>query len=412
MAAPLDGIRVVELATWMAAPSAAAVLADLGADVVKIEPPGGDRIRGMVRPPRKEGWTSVDEAFHVNNRGKRSVVVAVDTDEGAELVRRLVDGADVFVCNMLPHRQERYGLDADTLLARQPRLVHATLTGYGTEGPEAWRPGYDVTAFFGRSGLSHGLQEGDGPPPHPRPAQGDNTTGLALVAAVLAALRLVDTTGEGQVTEVSLFHTAAWTLATDLASPLIDGRQPTVRARHELITPLSNRYPCGDGRWVVLNMPELHWWPKFCATIDRKEWIDDPRYATLRDRFTHMAELVDGIDEALSVHSRDEWGERFDEAGLIWGPVQSIAELVDDPQAAAAGLWAEIDHEDVGPFRTVAVPMRFRTAEVGPRRRGPHVGEHTREVMADLGYSDDDVDRFLAAGVVAEGVATPGEVSP
>jgi crotonobetainyl-CoA:carnitine CoA-transferase CaiB-like acyl-CoA transferase len=398
--APLAGVKVVEMATWMAAPSAAVILSDLGAEVVKIEPPGGDRMRGMVRPARLEGRETVDEGFQADNRGKRSMIVAVDRPEGALVVQRLAAASDVFLCNMLPHRQERYGLDPATLFELQPRLVHATLTGYGTEGPEASRPGYDVTAFFGRSGLSESLVEGDGPPPHPRPAQGDHTTGLAMVVAILSALRMAEQTGQGQVAEVSLLHTAAWTMNSDLAAPLVDGKQPSSRDRFHLFAPLANRYPCGDGRWIVLNMPETRWWPVFCKAVDHPEWCDDERFGTVKDRFDHMPELVAMIDDALSARGRDEWGRIFDEHGMIWGPVQTFAELADDPQASAAGLWAEIDHPVAGPFRTVAVPVKVRDARIGPQGPAPGPGQHTREVLAGLGYDEGEVEALIEAGVV------------
>ncbi len=403
---PLGGVRVIEIASWMAAPSGAAVLADLGAEVIKVEPLGGDPMRRMNRQPKVADQPDrplVDEAFVVDNRGKRSIAVDLVDPRGAEVVRRLVGDAHVLVTNLLPRRQARFGLDPDTLLAIRPGLVHATLTGYGTTGPDAWRPGYDVTAFFGRAGLSHSLIEADGPPPQPRPAQGDHTTGLALVAAVLAALRVAERTGEGQLVEVSLFATAAWTMATDLAPVLVDGRQPSARSRHQLISPLANRFPCGDGRWVVFNMPEPRWWPIFCAAVDRPDLATDERYATPKGRFDHMAELVDAVDEALSARSREEWAPTFDEHGLIWGPVQTLAELAADPQAAAAGLWDEIEHPEVGALPTVAVPMQIRGAEVGARGPAPAIGEHTRQVLTDAGLDDDVVASLLAEGVLGAG---------
>jgi crotonobetainyl-CoA:carnitine CoA-transferase CaiB-like acyl-CoA transferase len=398
--APLDGIRVLDLSQVVSGPICARVLADLGADVVKIEPLGGDPMRGKTRQPKLPDHPPVDESFHVDNRGKRSIAVALDTDEGATLVRRIVAGADVLVTNLLPHRQTRFGLTPDDLLAMQPRLVHATLSGYGLEGPDATRPGYDVTAFFGRGAISDSLAEPDGPPPHPRPAQGDHTTGLALVAAVLAALRLVDRTGEGQVIDVSLFATAAWTMATDLAPTLVDRRQPSRRGRHHLITPLANRFPCGDGKWVVFNMPEEHWWPRFCHAVGRDEWTVDERFQDTKGRFDHMPILVDGIDEALSMRSRDEWAEVFDEAGLIWGPANDLADLVGDPQAAAAGLWAELEHPEVGRFETVSTPIRIRGVDTSPASIGPSIGQHTDEVLAGLDLGEDERARLRRDGIV------------
>lgn len=400
MVAPLSGVRVIELSSWMAAPSAAAVLADLGADVVKVEPPQGDAVRGLMRPPRATpGMPKLDYSFQVDNRGKRSVAIAINRPEGADVVRRMAQDADVFVCNLLHHRQQRYGLDCKRLLEINPRLVHATLTGYGPDGPDAQRPGYDVTAFFGRGGVTHSMTEPEGVAPHPRPAQGDHAVGMSLVAAVLAALRLVDQTGQGQVIDVTLLGMAAWTMATDLSAPLIDGREPTIRGRHHQITPLANRFRCGDDRWIVLNMPEPHWWPRFCQAMDRPEWLEDPRFETLKSRFDHMPALIDLIDEQFATKTLAEWGGIFDEHGLIWGPAATLAELAADPQAAAAGLFPEITHPE-GTFRTVAAPFRIAGADVGPRGPAPDLAQHTGEVLESAGYSTEEVAALAADGVV------------
>ncbi len=402
MAAPLDDVRVIEIDNWMAAPSCAALLADLGADVVKVEPLGGDPMRTMGRPAKVTGaLKGYDFTFDVDNRGKRSIAVALDTDEGADIVRRLCRTADVFLCNLIAPRQQKFGLDPATLLRENPRLVHATLTGYGTTGPEAWRPGYDVTAFFGRSGLYDAMREGDdGDVPMARPAQGDHTTGLALLGAVLAALRMAERTGEGQVVETSLFEAAIWTQASDFAVTAVDHAPVRRRARHEMISPLSNRYPCGDGRWVVFNMPDEASWVKFARIVDREEWLRDERYATVKGRFDHMNELVRAIDEALRVKRRDEWGELFDANGLIWGPALSLDEVARDSQAAALGTFPVLHHPERGDYRTVAGPMRFHTAQVGPRGPSPTVGAHTRQVLADAGWADAEIDDLAARRVI------------
>lgn len=405
---PLDDVTIVEIDNWMAAPSAGGILADLGANVIKVEPLSGDPMRGKTRTVRlgddaDEARTDFDYQFDVANRGKRSVSVALDTDQGREIVHRLCTSADVFLCNLLVHRQERFGLDPATLLQVNPRLVHATLTGYGTTGPEAGRPGYDVTAFFGRSGLYDAMREGeDGVVPMARPAQGDYTTGLALVGTILAALRLAERTGEGQVVETSLYHTAVWTQATDYSVTAIDHRQLRPRARDQQIIATANRFPCGDGRWIVLNMPEESAWPLLCKTIGREDWLDDERYVDMRGRFRNMSDLVAGIDEALEAHGRDEWGRIFDEVGIIWGPVLGMHEVVEDPQAEAVGLFPELDHPSIGVYSTVANPIRFHTADVGPRSPAPALGADTRTVLEEAGYDPQDVDRLIADGAVAE----------
>lgn len=409
MASPLSGIRVIEATSWMAAPSAAAILADLGADVVKVEPPRGDAVRGLMRQPSvPDDAPDIDYAFTVDNRGKRSVAIALDEPDGAQVMRRLIEGADVFLCNLLPHRQARYGLDADTLLAGHRRLVHATLTGYGLDGPDAERPGYDVTTFFGRGAITDAMTEPGGAAPNPRPAQGDHTTGLAMVASILAALRMVESTGEGQVVDVSLLATAAWTMASDLSAVLIDGRQPGKRDRRHLITPLANRFQCSDGRWIIFNMPEPHWWPRFCAAAHLTELLDDPRFLSFRNRFDNMAALIDLIDARFAEKTMPEWGLIFDEAGLIWGPASTMAELTADPQAAAIGLFPEIVYPG-GSFRTVASPIGIRDADIRPRGMAPGIGDHTTEVLAAAGYTTDEIDALVASGAVALG---PPEESP
>mgnify|MGYP003327803536 FL=1 len=192
MRAPLEDVVVLEIDNWMAAPSAGAILADMGATVIKIEPLSGDPMRGMGRPVKNPTLTddlrSYDFQFDVDNRGKKSIAIALDQPQGSELVKELAKKADIFMCNLLIERQAKFGLDPESLFAVNPKIVHATLTGYGTTGPEAWRPGYDVTAFFGRSGLYDSSREGDdGIVPMARPAQGDHTTGLALVGGIIGA---------------------------------------------------------------------------------------------------------------------------------------------------------------------------------------------------------------------------------
>jgi crotonobetainyl-CoA:carnitine CoA-transferase CaiB-like acyl-CoA transferase len=403
MTAPLSDITVIEVDSWMAAPSAGAILADLGATVIKVEPIGGDPMRGNSRPAKVDSAAQkgYDFQFDVDNRGKESIAVAMDQPEGAALVRELVKGAQVFMCNLLPQRQRKFGLDADALLALQPRLVHATFTGYGSDGPDAQRPGYDVTAFFGRSGLYDAMREGaDGAVPMARPAQGDHTAGLALFAAIVTALRQVERTGQGQVVETSLYETAVWTQASDFAVTAVDRAPVRQRARHEMLSATANRYPCGDGKWFVINMPDPSAFTRFCRAIGAGQLAEDERFKDASSRYRNMGALVAAVDAALAKHSRDEWGKVFDEAGLIWGPVLGLHEVANDPQAEAIGLFPTIEDAELGAYRSVRAPMRFRDFAVVPTRRAPTVGEHTRSVLRAAGVDDARIEALAASGVI------------
>jgi len=400
MSAPLEDIRVIEVGNWVAAPSAGAILADLGADVIKVEPLRGDAMRGMFRPARSsDGQSTIDAPFQVDNRGKRSIAVALDQPEGARLVGRLIAGADIFLTNLLPERQARFGLDPKTTLEINPRVVHATLTGYGATGPDAGRPGFDVTAFFGRGSVIDSMTDPGQTAPYPRPGQGDHVAGLALLSGILSALRLVDRTGRGQVVEVNLFGTAAWTMATDLSSVLVDGREPSKRDRRHSTTALANRYRCADDRWLFLNMPDAIWWSRFCAAVNVENLLDDPRFRTSKDRYDNMPDLLDVLDVLFAGRTLHEWTQILDDAKLIWGPATTLAELAEDPQATAVALFPNIELHEQN-IRTVAAPLTIRDANVRPRGAAPEIGQHTLEILASIGLSPDEIRALADANVV------------
>ena len=396
MTKPLDDITVIEIDNWMAAPSAAAILADLGARVIKVEPLSGDPMRGLSRRPKVDDpIADHDFQFDVDNRGKESILLDLTNPRAIEIVRKLCQEADVFLCNLLKARQEKYALDPDSLKSVNPKLVHATLTGYGTEGPEAWRPGYDVTAFFGRSGLLDAVREGDeGVPARPATAQGDHTTGLALLSGILAALRLVERTGEFQVIETSLLETAVWTQATDYAATLVDRAPFRKRHRFNVLTATANRYPCRDGKWMMVNMPEPKWWGPFCDALDKPDWRKDERFISPRDRYQNMDAIVHLVDEVMVEKDLEEWGRIFDEHGVVWAAVQGIHEVTSDPQAEALGLFPTLQARELGNYRTVRAPINFHTAAILPERCSPLAGEQTVQILTELGFSLDEMEQL------------------
>jgi crotonobetainyl-CoA:carnitine CoA-transferase CaiB-like acyl-CoA transferase len=402
MAGALDDITVLELANWIAAPSCTALMADMGADVIKVEPPGGDAMRGKLRPPRVDdpAMVAADVPFHLDNRGKRSIAVDLGDPAGAELVRELAGRVDVVVTNLLPDRLARYGLSPDQLLADHPRLVYALVSGFGSEGDDVDRAGFDLTAFFARGGIMSLVGEPGEPPPAFRSGQGDHPTGLALLSAVLAALRVRDRTGEGQVVETALLRTAAWSIGCDVAPALVDRRQPSKRGRMQAISPLNTRYRCGDGAWVNLSAADQRIWPAFCAAIGRPDLGDDARYDTTAKRFEHGVELIGLLDEVFAAEPFEHWRPRLDGSGIVWEKVADLVDLVSDPQARANGMFTTVEHPVAGPFETLAAPFQMRGSEVAVRGPAPETGAHTAEVLAQLGVDTDRISQLAADGVI------------
>jgi crotonobetainyl-CoA:carnitine CoA-transferase CaiB-like acyl-CoA transferase len=401
MSGPLDDINVVEIANWIAGPSATALMADMGASVVKVEPPTGDSMRNKLRQPRfPDGVKGTDMVFQMDNRGKRSLAIDLADERGRDIVRELIDRADVLVTNLTRSRLERYGLGPNELHQRNPGLVYALVTGQGSTGEDADNLAFDVTAFFARGGVTGLLGEPDGLPVPPRPGAGDHPTSLALLVAIMGALRVRDRTGEGQLVETALMRVGAWTVGCDLVTVLVDGRQPTKRGRAHPISPMNTMYRCADGAWVVLSAHNQASWGEFCEAIGRPELATDPRFDTAANRFANAQELVGIFDELFASEPFEHWVPRLKRTSLIWSKMAELPDVVADPQAREMGMFVELDHPDVGRFETLAAPFSFERSEVTARGRAPEVGEHTTEVLSELGYGEDAVSELLASGIV------------
>ena len=401
MGGPLDDITVLEIANWVAAPSAGALMADMGANVIKVEPLSGDSMRGKLRQPAvPEGTATTDIPFQLDNRGKRSIAVDLNEPRGGELVRELAAKADVIITNLLPGRLKKYGLAADQVCAGNPKLIYALVTGYGSVGDDADRIAFDLTAFFARGSIMSLIGEPGEPPPSFRPGQGDHPTGLSLLVGILAALRVRDRTGEGQIVETALMRTAAWTIGCDVSAALVDRKQPTPRGRNEAISPMGTRYRCADGVWVNLSALDPRQWDEFCKALGHPELATDPRFATPVDRFRNNKEIIGILDELFASEPYAYWAPRLDEAGIIWGRVAELPDLVDDPQARAMGMFVEIDHPVAGTFETLAAPFTLSASTVEARGPAPDVGQHTAEVLAEFGIDETRAAELADGGVV------------
>jgi len=400
MTSPCDGLKVVEVANWVAGPAACAIFRDMGAEVLKVEPPEGDALRAFKM--RNLGFdTDLNTAFELDNRGKRSLVLDLEKPAARGVMARLVRDADVFLTNLTQPRREKYGLTFEALSAMNPRLVYTSLTGYGTQGPEHWRPGFDYAAFWARSGIMATLGEPPSPPPLCRGGQGDHTTALNLVLATLAALRLRDRTGQAQYADVTLYGTGMWTIAGDLSAALITKAHPLRHDRTAPANPIWNSYPVRDGRFVLLVHPDPQpFWPRLCAAIGEPAWADDPRYDTAAKRSAASRELTAAIGERFARHDFAHWARVLDQHKLIWAPVATLDEVVACPQARAIGAFATLEHPKEGRFETLAAPLAIANSEIAPRGPAPELGANSREALAQHGFSPDEIRALEAEGVL------------
>lgn len=396
MQAPLEGVRVLEVANMIAAPAAAAMMADMGATVVKVEPPSGDILRGLVL-----GDVEPDPWFNLDNRGKQGIVIDLASEAGTEVVHRLSATCDVFITNLTTERQRRFQLTAADIHNVAPASVHASFSGYGATGPDAHKLAYDMTAFFANGGIQHMVSDPGSAPPGFRPGQGDHTSALSMLSAILAALRLRDQTGEGQVVESSLYEVAAWTIACDITTAIVAGTEPKRTARENWPTPLTCRFECSDGRWLMFCMPgPKDFFGAFAECVGRPEWIDDPRFSTEAARFHNGNELIAECDAAFATADRTTWAERLDAAGLTWAPIQDLDDIRNDPQARENGMFETIHDHASGPFETVSAPFTIHNADVAVRGRAPAHGEHSREVLAEAGWEPDEIAGLIDQGTV------------
>lgn len=398
---PMEGVRVIEMGVWVAGPAAGGILADWGADVVKIEPPGvGDP--GRLFASMLGSDLPFNPPFEMDNRSKRSVVLDLATPEGRELGLELIDTADVFVTNVRQAGLARIGFGPTELLERNPRLVYAAITGFGLEGPDKDEAAYDIAGFWARSGIAHMLTQPGDHPPFQRGGMGDHNTGLAAVGAISAALFARERTGKGQLVSTSLLREGLYTLSFDLALAMRFGVGLQVADRKTMGNPCINNYQDKDGRWFwIVGLEGARHWPPLCRVAGHPEWIDDPRFATAKDRAENAALLIGMLDEIFATRTRKEWAEVFaSEKDLWWSPVQNLEEVLADEQVQAAGGFCEVP-DDGATTLFPATPVDFHGTPWKPRWMAPEHGQHTDEVLHELGRSDEAIAELRAKNVIA-----------
>jgi len=393
---PLSGLVVVELTNVMAGPVGGLLLADMGAEVVKVERlPGGDDTRRAI-PPEIQGESAT---FMIVNRNKRGIAVDLKHPDGLQVVRRLIDKADVVIENFRPGTMEKLGLGYDVLRARNPGLIYCKITGFGLNGPYAKRAGYDLIAQ-GMSGIMSLTGEGPGRPPVKVGVPiGDVTAGILASTGVLAAYIERLRTGEGQYVDTSLYEASMvhtyWQVAMAFATGESAG---PMGSAHPVAAPYQ-AIPTQDG-WINIGAVSQATWVGMTRVLQLEHLLEDERFASNRERMANRDLLISLITEAMRSNSTDYWVEKFEQAGVPAGPVRKIKDMLEDPQTLARDMVIEVDHPVAGQVQALGLPIKFSHGNGVTRRGAPQYGEHTAEVLQELGYSSEEIAVLAASQAV------------
>jgi crotonobetainyl-CoA:carnitine CoA-transferase CaiB-like acyl-CoA transferase len=396
----LQGLKVVEWATWIAGPSCAGVLADWGADVVKVESAAGDATRGFFLDTAESPGNPV---FTMENRGKRGVVLDTSRPAGQAALKALLKDADIFITNTRPGSLKKAGLDYDSLKDQFPRLIYANVTGFGLTGEEADKAGFDITAFWAKSGVARAFIPPDQEPFTSRPGFGDHVTSLATLSGVLAAVVERHRTGRGRQVETALLRVGAFAIGWDLSLQLRYGDVTTTQPKKDRMVALSGFFHTGDDRWFCIVVKSPNDYPNVMRAFGRGEVLDDPKYLP---PFTdiHDVRYVRGILEAgFEALTLEQAGELLDSLDVAWAAMDSLADLEMNPQAHEAGCFVEVADGWGGSFWNPASPVRFPGVDTSPRGPAPKLGQHTREVLLEAGLTEAEVDVVMGVAAAPAG---------
>lgn len=393
---PLSGLKVIELAHIMAGPVCGQFLADMGADVIKVEKvPGGDDTRRMV-PPEVDGESA---AFMILNRNKRGTAINLKTNAGKAVLQKMLDSADVVIENYRPGTMQRFGMGYEALRERNRGLIYCQITGFGVTGPYADRPGFDLIGQ-GISGLMSITGEGAGRPPIKAGVPvGDIGAGMLAAMGILAAYIHRLKTGDGQLVDTSLLEASiintSWVSAIFLATGVSPG---ALGSAHPLAAPYQ-ALQTADG-WVNIGAANQANWLRLVEVIGKPELAEDARFVDNSDRMQNLPALIDILTENFKQGSTSDWLTRLETAGIPAGPVLSIGDMLKDPQVLARDMVVEVEHSSLGPVKALGSPVKFSHTPTEIKRGAPLLGEHTREILGEYGYSDSDIDSLASAGDV------------
>lgn len=409
MALALEGIKVIETAFGWAGPTASRFLADWGADVIKVEHP----VRGEIMRAYKNtsiglagiragavAPTNIDYEPENHNRNKRSMTLDLSQEAGQQIMYRLLEKADVLLSTFRPRELTRFKLTWEILSQLNPRLIHANLTGYGEKGPDTDDPGFDVTAFWARSGFIHMLQSPGAPPAVTPTASGDRMAGPPLALGIMTALFMRERTGLGQKVETSLFNFGVFALSSEIGGALVTGQDLRQVDRKNLMNAIGTFYETKDGRWLRLSLFQSEsYWGRFCQAIERVDLEHDARFSSYEPRIKNHDTLFEILEPIFRARTLAEWRVRL--RGMPWAPVQNLPEVVNDPQARANDFFMPYEHHTFGHMELIANPVKLSRSPEKVRRPAPQFGQHTEEVLLEHGYTWQDIERFHTGGVIA-----------
>jgi len=415
MDAPLEHTRVVELATMAAAPMAGRLLADWGADVIHVEHPvTGDPWRTWLTQAGAEFPAKLSYHWWENyNRNKRSLALDISHEKGLSVLYRLVEKADVFLTNRRPYELKRYGLEYETLSRMNRRLIYGSLTGFGRKGPDKDAPGQDTVGFWARSGFMYQLQQWGTAPPsagYRSVAAGDKVSGMTMACGILLAILAREQTGVGQEVDVSLLNTGIYTqapLALHLGGfeELFETQEEyesALRREREEVSPLHISFETKDNRWLQLSLaPSYRYWPQFCRAIEREDLERDPRFDSIEHRIENRAALLEILEALFAGKTLAEWTKQLNSADLLWSPIKSPKEVLEDPQVKANDYIVPFDHPEFGEMDVIANPIKHSRTPAALRTPAPEFGQHTEEILLETGYDWEEIERLKSENVIA-----------